>query len=137
MKGHGLREESIIKCFSNLVRRKLVVTGEERKGGKYVPPTSDEIFAELDSFSPLKCIFNAISLSINPKRSMGSDGYITAPNSVQAEKIAAIAECWERLITNKRTPTATATSLTLHRITGSKEATQLLNHCDMGISYTD
>ena len=68
---------------------------------------------------------------------MGSDGYIKACNSAQSEKIAAISDCWERLLTNRRSVTATATSLTLHRITGCKEATQLLKKCGFGISYND
>ena len=51
----------------------------------------------------------------------------------QAEKIAAISKCWEDLISKTRSPSATAVSLSLHRIT----ATSLLHKCGMGISYTD
>ena len=142
LKGYGLREESIVRCFANLVRRKLLDSDrdkdkEKEKEGKYIPPTAEEFLAELDKFSPLKCIFNAISLSINPKRTQGTDGYVKAASPAQAEKINTISECWERLLTNRRTPTTIALSLTLHRITGSKEATQLYHHAGLGISYAD
>ena len=46
-----------------------------------------------------------------------------------------VAESWERLITNKCTPTTTSLSLTVHRITGSKETTTLLHRYGVGISY--
>ena len=76
--------------------------------------TSDEFLEELDNFKPEKCLFNVISLSINPKRLMDNDGYVKAPTISQAEKIAAISESLEHLLTQKWTPTATAMSLTLH-----------------------
>ena len=50
---------------------------------------------------------------------MDNDGYVKAPTIFQAEKMAAISESWEHLLTQKRTPTATAMSLALHRVTGS------------------
>ena len=132
LKGHGLREESVIRCFANLVRRRLPqALGSQVR---YTPPSVDDFLIDLESFGPVKCIFNAISPSINPKRPMGNDGYIKATNSSESEKIATIAECWERLITNRRTPTATARSLALHRVTGSTEATQILKKCGFGIS---
>ena len=64
-----------------------------------------------------------------------NDGYVEAPSSAQAEKISVVAESWERLITNKHTPTTTSLSLTVHQITGSKEATILLHQLCVGISY--
>ena len=36
-----------------------------------------------------------------------------------------VGEIWEILMTNKRTPTTSSLSLTVHRITVSKEATTL------------
>jgi len=41
------------------------------------------------------------------------------------------------MISNTRSPTKTALSLTLHRFTGSREATDLFHRCGMGISFTD
>eukprot|EP00794_Sanderia_malayensis_P008248 gene8248-9129_t len=130
--GHGLREDDLVKAFAKLVNRKL--SGKKRQPW---PPDPKELLSSLDNSGPLRCLYNVISWSINPKREKNELGYAKTASESQAEKIAAIAECWERLITNERTPTATALSLTLHRVTGSKEATKLLHHCGMGISYTD
>ena len=66
-----------------------------------------------------------------------NNGYLQAPSSAQAEKISMVAESWERLITNKSTQNTTSLSLTVHRITGSKEAITLLHHFGVGISYND
>lgn len=41
------------------------------------------------------------------------------------------------MVTAERLPLGTALSLTIHRITGSKEATTLLNRCGVGIPYMD
>ena len=60
-----------------------------------------------------------------------------APNRAEAEKISAISQNWEKMAKSERSPIGTALSLTIHRITGSKEATTLLNRCGIGIPYTD
>ena len=62
----------------------------------------------------LQCYFMH---SINPKREKNEPGYAKTARESQAEKITAIEECWERLIANERTPTATALSLILQRVT--------------------
>ena len=80
-------------------------------------------------------MFNVISWSINPRHRKYNDGYVQAPSAAQAEKISMVAESWERLITNKRTPAPTSLSLTVHQITGSKEATTLLHRLGVVISY--
>ena len=78
-----------------------------------------------------------MSWSINPRHRKHSDGYVQAPSSAQAEKISMVAKSWERLINNKHTPTTTLLSLTVHRITGSKEVTTLLHCLAVRISYND
>ena len=45
-----------------------------------------------------------------------------------------VAESRERLITKKRTPTTTSLSVTVHRITCSKEATTFLRCLGVGTS---
>ena len=132
LKGHGLREDDICKSFAHLVRRKICDTLDKKW-----PPTPDEFLSVLDEFKPLACIFNSISWSVNPQIAKDKNGYVKCASIEQAETIAAITECWERLITKKKTATASAMSLTLHRLTGSREATTLYHHAGMGISYTD
>ena len=57
--------------------------------------------------------------------------------SAQAEKNSMVAEIWEILMTNKRTPATSSLSLIVHRITVSKEATTLHKRLGVGISHND
>ena len=75
---------------------------------------------------------------MNPQKSKDKKtGYVKCSSIQVTEKIAAITECWERLITEKKTPTLTAMSLILHRVTGSKEATRMYHRAGFGTAYTD
>ena len=56
---------------------------------------------------------------------------------LKQKKINMVAESQERLITKVRTLTITSLSLTVHRITGSKEATTFLLRLGVEISYND
>lgn len=132
IQGHGLREADLTKAFSRLIRRKI----SDRQAIKW-PLEADELFSLFDSYRPLQCIYNAIAWSINPRRSVNPNGYVAAQSKVEAEKLSAISQSWEKVVTGERLPLGTALSLTLHRITGSKEATTLLNRCGVGITYSD
>ena len=115
----GLREEDIAKAFPNLIRRKLSKKKDFEKTFMFKPPTPSDFLISLHERNPFFCLFSSISWSINPRHRNHS----------------MVAESWERLITKKNTPTTTSLSLTVHRITGSKEATTLLHRLDIGISY--
>ena len=128
----GLREIELTKAFSRMMRQKI----SKRHSIKW-PLSAEELFNLLETHRPLQCIHNAICWSINPRRDINSFGYASAANKAEAEKISAISKSWEKLITKERTPLGIALSLTVHRITGSKEATTLLNRCGVGIPYTD
>lgn len=58
-----------------------------------------------------------------PLRLTNELGYVTIPRKPEAEKFSAVRQSWENLVTGQRT----ALSLTMYRITGSKDATTLLN----------
>ena len=132
IKGHGLREDDIVKAFANLVRSQLDDTNQMEW-----PPKAKNFIECLENSKPLACIYNAIIWSTNPRKNKNKNGYADGNNHEQAEEIAAIIQSRESLISKKRSPTATALSLRLHRIIGSKEARTLLHKCGMGISYTD
>ena len=78
-----------------------------------------------------------LGLSIQKDQKMIEVAMLSVPVCSRRKKVAAITECWERLMTRKKTPTATAITLTLHRMTGSVEATKLYHHAGFGCSYTD
>ena len=132
LKGHGLLEDDIINAFANLVRRKADNLNEMKW-----PPRPEEFLEIIEKSTPLVCIYNAIAWSINPRKVKNRNGYVEVNNHQHSEKIAAITQSWEGLVSKKRSPTSTALSLTLHRITGSREAASLLHKSGMGISYTD
>ena len=118
IQGNGLRETDLTKAFSRLIRRKL----SQMNATKW-SLEAEELFDLLDSHKPLHCIYNAICWSINPRRSTNAFGYATVTSRAEAEKISAISQSWEKMVKAERSPLGTALSLTIHRITGSKEAT--------------
>ena len=64
LKGYGLQENDLTKAFSRLIRRKI----SQREPIAF-PPEAQDLIDLLDTYKPLSCIYNAISWSINPKRS--------------------------------------------------------------------
>ena len=129
IEGHGPWESDLTKAFARLIRRKV----SQRQAVKWPM----EEFSQLDSHKPRQCIYNAICWSNNPRRLKNVLGYVTVPRKAEAEKISAVSQSWENLVTGQRSPLGTALSLTVRHITGSKEATTFLNRCGVGISYTD
>eukprot|EP00794_Sanderia_malayensis_P020787 gene20787-22825_t len=123
------------KCYANFVYSYEIKPSEEEK--KIIEEEITNNFLRKFKLRAIEAKEAFLITELLKDREKNELGYAKTASESQAEKIAAIAECWERLITNERTPTATALSLTLHRVTGSKEATKLLHHCGMGISYTD
>ena len=62
---------------------------------------------------------------------------MSTSSSNLSQKIWSVASDWESVITHKGSVKSTALSLTVHRMTGSKEVTTLLNKCGHGVSYSD
>ena len=121
IEGHGLLESDLTKAFARLIRRKV----SQRQAIKW-PMEAHKPFIQLDSHKPLQCIYNAICWSINCRRLKNALGYVAVPRKAEAEKISAVSQSWEKLITGQRSPLGTALSPTIRRITGSKEATTFL-----------
>ena len=132
IEGHGLWESDLTKAFARLIHRKV----SQRKAVKWLMEAR-KLFSQLDSHKPLQCIYNAICWLINPRRLKNVLRYVTVPRRAEAEKISAVSQSWEKLVTGQQSPLGTALSLTICRITGSKEATTFLNQCGVGIPYTD
>ena len=74
--------------------------------------------------------------SINPKRKINENGYVEIYSLKQAEKIAAITQRWESMISNFQSPKKTALILALHRIAKRRKGTNLLHRSGMRTSYT-
>ena len=128
---HGMREDDLTKAFTRLVRRKV---GNEKHSDW--PPTPDQVLKLRENLKPLSCIFNAIAWSVNPE-SIKNDIGLVKMEKIQAQKVTALTQSWEALILCKRMPLNIAQSLTIHRLTGSKDSIKLQHRTGMGISYGD
>ena len=124
LKGHGMREDDLTKAFARLVQRKL-----EDKDKIEWPPTPNQMFKCIETLTPLSCNFNAISWSINPNKSQRSQRF-----SNGREKTS---QSWEGMMTGERAHSNIALGLMFHQLTGNKEASKLLHHAGIGISYSD
>ena len=131
MKGHGMREDDLTKAFARLVQRKL-----ESKDQLEWPPTPDQVCKSIENLIPLSCIFNAIAWSINPNKGKDHHGLVKVGKR-HVEKVTALSQSWEAMVTGERAPLNIALGLTVHRLTGSKETSKLLHHAGIGISYSD
>ena len=132
LQGAGLRDDDLSKAFGRMIKRKLC----DRKIGKW-PISPDELLLKLENNGPLTCMYNAIAWSVNSQTQKNKFGYVETSSQSQADKLWAICSDWETLITHERSTKSTALSLTLHRLTGSKESAALLHRCGHGISYSD
>ena len=74
---------------------------------------------------------------MHPERTLNEYGYARTPSDNESSRIWTISSDWESLITKDRSAKATALSLTVHRLTGSKETTNYIHRCGHGISYAD
>ena len=81
LKGYGLQEDNLTKVFQDWIRHKI-----SQKEPIAFPPEAQDLIDILDTYKRLSCIYNAISWSINPKRSKNKFGYVTVPSKTQAEK---------------------------------------------------
>lgn len=132
LKGSGLRDDDLTKAFASMIRRKLAKQSYEEW-----PMTAEELIARLDSSGPMTCIYNAIAWTVNPQSTKNDKGYVLSSSTSSAQKIWSVASDWESLLTHQRSVKSTALSLTVNRLTGSKEVTKLLNKCGHGVSYAD
>lgn len=99
--------------------------------------TAEELIARLDSSGPMTYLYNAITWSVNPHAAKNDKGYVLTSSKSLVQKIWSIASAWDALFTHQRSVKSTALSLTVHRMTGSKEVTTILNKCGHGVSYSD
>ena len=131
--GCGLRDSEITLAFAQMVHRKLKANETIQEFHISI----DKLMDQLDSYEPMKELFNAIALSTNPSMKINTEGYACPDSEVRATKIWSIASDWQRLIIGGNSPKSIALSMIIHRPTGSKESINLLARSGAGITYTD
>ena len=120
------------KAFAKMIRRKL----HAKKFSDW-PISPDELIEKLKSNDPSDAIYNAVAWSLDPNSTINEFGYVKTKSNLQATKLWGICSDWESLVTKERSPKSIAFGLTLHRLTGSKEAVKIANKCGNSISYSD
>ena len=99
--------------------------------------SADELIESLDSEGPFKILYNVIAWSLHPERTLNEHGCVNTMSVNEANKIWALSSDWEMLLTKGKSAKAVSLSLSVHRLTGSKEVIKYLHHCGHGISYKD
>ena len=132
IQGSGLKDEDLTKPFARLVRHKLN-TSEAQSW----PLSAEDLLAKLGKTSLFSHLYNVIAWSVNPSNQRNKFGFVEMRSKLLSEKIWAISSDWESLVTHERSAKSAAMSLTIHRITGSKEVASLIHKCGHGLSYSD
>ena len=137
IRGAGLRDDDITKAFARMILRKIArkKNCHDDEGAAPVHVSFENLTEQLDEHEPMPEIYNAISMSINPFCKKNDHGFAVIPPS-QATKVWSIAGHWQQLLTGDPSPSALALGMVIHRITGSKEAINLLIKSGVTPTYT-
>ena len=101
------------------------------------PPLSAYSLMESFDNGPLPELYNVIYATMYEHFSLNEHGYAKIDSSNIATKIWSIALDWESLISRQKNSKQAMLGLTVHRLTGSKEAAQNLHGLGHSISYND
>ena len=134
LKGHGLRENDLIRAFAKMIKGKIE---KRRKDESQWPFTPEQLLTNLDS-GPLPDLYNIIYATIDPNFKINNYGYSVTRSDQMATKVWSVASDWEALLTQgKKSPKQVVTGLTLHRMTGSKSVVTMMNKMGNCLSYND
>ena len=135
IRGDGLRDDDITKAFAQMIHRKI----ERKKSCDDDQRTShvsfENLVDQLDEYEPVKEIYNVIAMSLNPSCKKNDHGFAVIP-PLQANKVWSISGYWQQLLTGNPSPSALASGMVIHRVTGSKEVINLLSKSGVTPSYT-
>ena len=127
----GMRDGNIFLSFARMIRRHII------KSTWRQDLSFSELVKNLKSHQPLQPLFNMIARALKPKAGMTSFGYVKAKSKFLAAKIWSVSSDWESLIKKENSPKAIALSMTVNRITGSKEMAKLLHKYGHGFCHVD
>lgn len=134
LKGHGLRDEDMIRACAAMIRRKVNTRIEEESSW---PCTPEELTEKLDR-GPLQEIYNLIYATIDLNYRSNEYGYATTRSRPIATKVWSLASDWELLLCPKqKNVKQILTGMTLHRCTASKQSVFMLHKLGNCISYAD
>ena len=101
------------------------------------PVSLDTLIKILDTYNPVKNIFNVISYSVDPKYKEDVEGYPCPDSESRALKVWFIADVSQRLVVGGDSPQSIALSMVIHRMTGCKETENPLSRAGFDSSCTN
>ena len=131
--GAGLRDAEITVAFARMINRKI----KARETKMEFPVSLDTLIKILDTYNPVKEIFNVISYSVDPRWKENVEGYACPDSESRSLKTWYIADAWQGLVVGGGSPQSIALSMVIHSMTGCKETTNLLSRVVFGSSYTN
>ena len=124
--GAGLRDAEITVVFARMINRKI----KTREAKMKFPVSLDTSIENLDTYNPVKEIFNVISYSVDPRWKENVEGYACPGSESQSLKIWYIPYAWQRLVVGSDSPQSISLSMMIHRMIGCKKTTNLLGRAD-------
>ena len=121
LEGTGMRDDDICLSFARMIRRHI-----EKSTGRR-PLSFSKLINNLKSNQLLQPLLNTIAWTLKPKAGMTSFGYVNDETKFLADRIWSISSDRESLIKKENSLKAIAPSMTVNRITGSKEVAYYIN----------
>lgn len=131
LEGHCLNDGDFVRSFANFVKEKM------KKANINALPDDPESLLDRFKDGPLPDLYNAIYATMYSRFSVNEHGYAKTDSSNIATKIWSLALDWQSLITRTANAKQAMLGLTVHRLTGSKEAAQTLHSLGHTISYNE
>ena len=139
LQGFGLRDRDLVKAFAKFLREKILFRTLELEKHDDIhewPMSLNKLIKSFDD-GPIQYLYNTIYLTLYPNCKYNSKGYAETESKNIANKIWSIASDWTALITGKKSSKQVMLGLTVHRLSASKEISNILNKYGHAISYND
>ena len=131
--GCGLRDNYLARSFGRMIRRKFSPYQREKL---QLPLSEEDLIKPIDR-GVLPGIYNAIHYTLSDSAKLNEYGYAETSSHLRAIKIWSLASDWEALAMQEDSPKQVVMGLVLHRLTGSKEAIDVLHKLNHVPSYRD
>ncbi len=129
LKGHCMRDEDFVKSFASFVREKI-----KQRVFDSLPEDSESLIKQLND-GPIPELYNVIYATMYPTFKTNDQGFAETESNNIGTKIWSLALDWQSLITRENNAKQAVLGLTVHRLTASKETSQVLHKLGHSISY--
>ena len=125
LKGHGLRDEDMIKACAAMIHRKIEARVENECSWPWNP---NELIEQFDR-GPLQDIYNMTYATVDKNYKINQYGYAMTRSKPMATKVWSLASDWEVLLRPKqKNVKQVIAGMTLHRFTARKQSVVILHN---------